>query len=1203
MGLNGKRAALVGVWLIGTIFFDPLRAQIDMGSVTGIVKDPSGSMIPGADLTLTNEATSVAQKARSSSSGVYVFEAVPAGSYKFKAEAHGFKTYVATGLEIHVQSVVTADVSLAVGASTQTITVTPDANMLQAEDASLGQTVSSESMNDLPLNGRNWISLGTLAAGSYLTGGTNTTSLFVNGAEPGQVDYRVSGVNNNEEVFGGFSVAPAPDAVEEFKLQDGNNSAEFGHSVGAIVNAVIKSGTNRLKGNAWEYLRNEALNANDFISNANGTKRQEYRQNQFGGTVGGPVYIPKIYDGKNKTFFFFDYQRTQRLVPTTFTDNVPTALMHTSNFTNLQDLITGNSGTATDGLGRVFPHGTVFDPATTRAIAPGATDPITGLVNTKTTVVDVRDPFFTGDIRGVKNFVGLTSQLNVIPTSRLDANAIKILQLMPLPTTGGLQNNFFTSQPQQTNVNQYDIKIDENISPKDVVFGVFSRQTQDQTAAQPFPGVGSALQTTFATTQPTYVLALSETHLFSPVTINEARLGLNHNFNTRTDPDAYVLNVPQQYGIQGIPQIAGNGGIPTFNLLGFSAFGSRRFEPTIQTTGATSYTDNLTLVRGSHQLKMGVQVNQIVGNIVQPAYSRGNLTYNGQYSDIPNANSSLVGIADYLLVPGKSSITPSTGVTTFDNLGGMSGYNASNYVGTNYSMTYTGIFVQDNWKITPNLTLNLGLRWDYFPPFSEDNGKQGNLALTNGNGNSGTYYIPKQSCNAPRNPAFDTLLAGDNIKIDCVSGLAVNQTQKTNFAPRLGFAYRFTSRLVVRGGYAISYGAVDSVGYGSTLGTNYPFQYTLNGPSTTSLVPTTLPNGQTATMENLFAGINVQDPTQLQVASVGLGLSGKQYNYLTPYVQSMNFTVQYQFSHRDSFQAGYVATGGRHLDTLGQQNSPSEILPPGVNSTNYRPFPNLSSAQLLSSGENSSYRSMQAVYAHHFRIGLEFNANYTFGKCMSDDSGKTGLGPSFRAEWLPGFGPAADYTLCSGDAKQVAHVWGQYGLPFGKGRSLLHNANGFVNALVGGWNFNYIYIYQSGQPFTVPCPVATTSDFGCNAFLALDQDPYAGPHNQNQWLNPKAFVQPPAATQIGQTNYAPLGGDGNQLRGPSLKNLDASMLKRFALTENKQLEIRGEAFNLSNSVDFSNPGQLNFTNLKAFSSITSTRNNQRLVQVALKVFF
>jgi hypothetical protein len=711
--------------------------------------------------------------------------------------------------------------------------------------------------------------------------------------------------------------------------------------------------------------------------------------------------------------------------------------------------------------------------------------------------------------------------------------------------------------------------------------------------------VGSALQTQFATTQPTYVLALSETHLFSPSTVNEVRFGLNHNYNTRLDPDAYTADIPQQYGIPGIPQVSGNGGLPTFNLSGFSAFGSRRFQPTIQTTGAQSYSDNFTVIRGSHQIKMGVQINQIFGKIVQPAYSRGNLTYNGQYSDIPNANSSLVGIADFLLAPAPSSV----GVSTYDYLGGMSGYNYSNYIGTNYSMLYDGAFAQDNWKIAPNLTLNLGLRWDYFPPFSEDDGRQGNFVMTNGNDASGTYYIPQKTCNAPRNAGFDTLLSRNDIQIVCQSGLTVNQTQKTNFSPRVGIAYRITPKLVVRTGYALAYGAVDSVGYGGTLGTNYPYQYTLNGPSTTSLVPSLLPNGQTSTIETLFAAINIQDPTQIPVATVGLGLTGKEYKYLTPYVESMNISMQYQVSRSDAFSLGYVGTAGRHLDALGQHNVPSAILPTSVNSTNYRPFPSLSSAQFLSSGTVSNYRSLQAVYEHRFHAGLTFNANYTFGRCMSDETGKTGMGVSYRAEWLPGFGRAADYTLCGADAKQVAHIWGQYALPFGQGRALLPTAKRLVNALMGGWNFNYIFIYQSGQPFTVGCPVATSSDFGCNAFMARGQDPYAGPHNNTQWLNPSAFAQPPAAAQIDQTNYAPLGGAANQLRGPSLKNLDASLLKRFALSERRQLEIRAEAFNLTNAVDFGNPGQLNFTNLKAFSSITSTRNNQRLVQLAMKVFF
>lgn len=385
----------------------PLWAQIDMGGVAGTVKDPTGAVVPDAQLTLTNEATRVAQKTQSSSSGTYVFGAVPAGSYALKVEASGFRTYVATGIQVHVQSVVTADVPLTLGAVSEVVSVTSAQPLLQAQDASMGQTIATRAVNDLPLNGRNWLSLAQLSAGSYIMGGSSgtipapsgqnfTATIFANGAEPGQVDFRLNGINNNEEVFGGVTIAPVPDAIEEFKMQDGNNSAEFGHSAGAVINAVVKSGTNQVKGDVWEYLRNEDFNANDFFSNLNGLKRQEYRHNQFGGTIGGPVYIPKYYNGKNKTFFFFDYQRTQAVTSTTFTDTIPTNLMRSSGYTNLQDLITGNSGTATDALGRKFPHGTVFDPATTRALAPGTVDPITGLTNTTNGTVYVAIPFTAG---------------------------------------------------------------------------------------------------------------------------------------------------------------------------------------------------------------------------------------------------------------------------------------------------------------------------------------------------------------------------------------------------------------------------------------------------------------------------------------------------------------------------------------------------------------------------------------------------------------------------------------------------------------------------------------------------------------------------------------------------------------------------------------------------------------------------------------
>jgi hypothetical protein len=433
-----------------------------------------------------------------------------------------------------------------------------------------------------------------------------------------------------------------------------------------------------------------------------------------------------------------------------------------------------------------------------------------------------------------------------------------------------------------------------------------------------------------------------------------------------------------------------------------------------------------------------------------------------------------------------------------------------------------------------------------------------------------------------------------------VSGVEVNQGQKSNVAPRVGFAYRIRPNLVVRAGYGISYGAFDSVGYGQTLGTNYPFQFQINNPSLTSQTPDLLPNGRVATMENTFNAISLQDPSQ--VSGLGLSLSGKQYDYKTPYVQSANLTLQDQFTNRDSIQVGYVGSLGRNLDVFGRQNAPSQILPTNVNQTNYRPFPSFAvNMQNVATIGISNYNSLQTVYQHQFKDNLVLLANYTYGKCMSN--GGTGFGYfGFRAQWLKGFGVGPDYSPCTNDATHVVHVSGEYALPFGRGRKFLNGINRLSDTLIGGWQLNFIYTFQTGQPFNVGCPTATTSDFGCDANLVPGQDPYAGGKSQTQWLNPKAFAQPPAATAIGQTDFSPLGSKPEQVRGPAFYNVDSSLFKDFKIVGETSLQFRLETFNTLNHPQFSNPGQLNWTT-SGFSKITSDRNGYRIGQLALKLYF
>lgn len=1193
-----------------------LLAQVTVGGIVGSVKDASGAVVQKARLTLTNEATKIQETTESSATGDFGFVAVPVGTYTMTAEASGFETYRNTGIQVHVQDTVTIDIQLVTGSVTQQVTVTAAVPLLQAQDASLGQTVPSVQVNDLPLNNRNWLSMILLAAGTTTNPNVSednpNNGESINGIDESSVDYRLNGIDDNVVVFGnvsignfgGASVQPIPDAIQEFKLQDGDNSAEFGQFAGGVVNAVIKAGTNQFHGDGFEYFRNEALNANDYFNNLNHVRRPEYRQNQFGGTFGGPVTLPHLYRGKDKTFFFVDYQHTAVDAAASFTETVPTNNIRNSGFTDLQDLITYNSGTNTDALGRKFSFGTVLDPATTRSVAPGAVDTTSGFTNTSSSTVYVRDPFYTGgSVAGISDFTGLASKLNMLPAGRIDSNAVSILSLLPVPTSAGLTNNYFSTPPYTDTINQYDIRIDHNFSAKDLVWGVFDRSSLTASSYQPFPGIaGGATSISPLDREPHYEIALNYTHVFSSNLENAMTGGYDHVFHDQTLPTSYTGGLPAQYGIEGIPTVAGNGGLPTFAPSGISTFGGRRYQPTIQTTTALQFLDNLIWTRRKHEIHTGFEFNHLRGDIIQPSYSKGEFDFNGQYSNIPNKNNSLTGIADMLLLPAPASVP--NGIS---NLGGPSAFDGSNFAGTDYFSDYYGAYVQDNWRLTSTLTVNLGLRWDYSSPFGESSGRQANfIASGNGNGNSGTYYIPQSACSVTRSATFNAILAGYNITVDCVPGLEVNQGQKDSFAPRVGFAYRFLPRLVLRGGYGIAYGAYDSVGYGGTLGTNYPFQYLITNPSDTSQAAATLPNGQTATIENTFNVINLENPAS--VTGNGLTVYGKQYDYRSPYDQSANLTLQDQFTDRDAVQVGYVGSLGRNLDAFGTHNSTSQILPPGTSQTSYLPFPVLApNAQFLQTIAISNYNSLQAIYQHQFKDNLVFLANYTYGKCMTNQVGKTDLTPggSFRAEWLPGFGIGRDYSVCASDATHVIHVSGEYALPFGQGRAFLGHASRLADAFVGGWNLNYIFTYQSGQPFTIGCPVATTSNFGCNANRVSGQNPYAGPHNQKQWLNPSAFAEPPAATAIGQSDFSPLGSAADQVRGPGFTNLDSSIFKEFNLSEGTRIEFRAEAFNAFNSAQFQNPSsQNNFTNLTKFSVITADRNGTgRLGQFALKFIF
>ncbi|MFZ0955511.1 MAG: carboxypeptidase-like regulatory domain-containing protein, partial [Candidatus Sulfotelmatobacter sp.] len=422
---------LLALAVFTTLNVGPLQAQVDTGSITGTVTDTTGAVVSGAKVTLTNEGTGTSLSTTTGADGVYEFSPVRIGSYKLEASAQGFKKEVQIHVVVDVSARVLVNFRVPPGAVSETIEVTSTAPVLQSQDASVGQVVDQRSVNDLPLNGRNFTFLAQLAAGvntpqADTRGNAASGAFAANGNRPAQNNYMLDGIDNNSDTVDflngtNFVVLPPVDAIQEFKVQTSDFSAEYGRSGAAVLNATIKSGTNQFHGAAWEFFRNDKFDAPDYFEDADQVPKGELRQNQFGAMLGGPVI-------KNKVFFFGDYEGFRRVQGTILTGSVPTAAERSSGYTNLSDLITGQTGTLTDQLGRTMPYGTILDPATTRTVTAGTVDPTSGI--TATASGYVRDPFGTCPA-STSAYTLAGCGLNQLPAGRLDANAITLLNLYP----------------------------------------------------------------------------------------------------------------------------------------------------------------------------------------------------------------------------------------------------------------------------------------------------------------------------------------------------------------------------------------------------------------------------------------------------------------------------------------------------------------------------------------------------------------------------------------------------------------------------------------------------------------------------------------------------------------------------------------------------------------------------------------------------
>jgi hypothetical protein len=1241
-----------------------LHAQVDTGSISGTVTDASGAVLKGATVTLTNEGTGAELTTTTGDSGTYTFSPVRIGNYTVSATAGGFQKTTQKNLTVNVGTNVLANFSLKPGAVSETVEVTSTTPQLQTQDASVGQVVDARNVNNLPLNGRNFTFLAQTVAGvntpqADTRGNAASGAFAANGNRPAQNNYMLDGIDNNSDTVDflngtNFVVLPPVDAVQEFKVQTTDFSAEYGRSGAAVLNATIKSGTNNFHGTVWEFLRNDKFDARDYFEH-NGAQKGEYRQNQYGFSIGGPVIIPKLFDGRNKVFFFGDYEKLSRRQGVPHQGSVPTLQERNSGYTNFQELITQQTTDPNhpynDALGRTFSTGTIFDPATTRAVTSGVADPVTGLVATGSGFV--RDPFMTTSGAcpiSTTNYTGLMTacNLNMLQAGRLDANAIKLLNLYPLPNTSGISANYNASPKLKEDRQSFDTRMDVNFSQKDQTFFRFSLVDDPQLIPGIFGGVADGggfqegNQTALAQQS-----ALAWTHVFTPNTINVARAGLNYLHTTRVSPEANNLtDLPGQFGILDIPQQHENGGLPAFSIQGLQTLGTNAFLPSDEVSSTIQFTDDFTKIYGKHTFKMGFEYQHVKFSTLQPPWSRGQFQFDGVYTNVPGASvgTENTGIAQMLLTPTASTVG---GVDYVGGPGREGGPNNQSIFVSNISLTdngknYYGTYIQDDWKVSQKLTINLGLRWDFFGLVYEHHGNQANFVPSGAPTGAPMYIIPQGPNSGNLSASFTSLLAQDGITLAVTNkyGKGLGNSEKHNFAPRFGFAYQATPKLVARGGFGIFYNGFENRGFSPNIGENYPFQFNFqfnaaddnhpffySGCTSPGVTPV-----QSATLETGFSCTPL-DPTSPLFVAKGLALRGIQFDYQTPYTMGGNLTFQYQATPSLSLQAGYVTSLARHLEVFPGSNNVTSVLPKGATQTIQ--FPDFGQGASYATTTGSSfYHGLQTTVEKRFGNGLNFLATYTWSKVMSDArdllNGFSGNG--YRAPSVPGLGIRADYAPANFDVRNVFHFTGTYELPFGKGKKYMGSPSGAANAVVGGWSLVWSTVLQGGQPMKLDCPDKTTSGTNCTDLLVPGQNPTPGLRraaNGNPiWLNAAAFTQP---CELGATGpiagsparCVPLTGGGvlggprpAMVSGPGYKRLDLSFLKDFQLTERFRLQFRTEMFNILNHPNFNQPnfggngvvaigGSGDYTS-NAFGQIGSTRdapNDPREIQFALKLYF
>ena len=1080
------------------LFACPLTAlaQQETATITGEVKDATGALVPQAIITITNVGTNITVKSETNDQGSYTISSLRPGDYKMTAEKTGFNKTLRSGVTLQVNQFTRIDFTLQAGQVSEVVEVTGGAPLLETETSSRGSVIDQRKIVDLPLNGRDYNQLALLSPG-VLPGTPRLASvnfkgvLNVNGNRTFNNVFLLDGVDNisYSNSFRGENVQllqPSIEALQEFKIQTNAYSAEFGRSSGAVINATIKSGTNRVHGSLYEFLRNDALDANNFFSNALGAPKPVRKRNQFGAAVGGPLV-------KNRTFWFADFESLRER----------------------------------EGVPRV----TLLPTAAEKA----------GLFSTA-----VVDPFAAGRPEFSKNGAGQW----VIPASRWDPVGAAIVKLIPNPNVAG--TNIFASTPvTKTRQDQFDVRIDHQFSSNITFFGRYSFVDTNTFRPAPLEGLaeGSFNDAFGSNLNRSQGLAFGLTWTFSPTFIGDFRFGFARG-NYFTNPPNFGINGAEAVGLKNVPNDpAIVGGVPKIQIQGFSAVGRHTSTPQFQTPRSWNPRATFTWNHGAHFVKFGTEFLNVSTGINDLNATIGRIAFENRFTNR--------AVGDLLL--GLPSQLALTSFTTMKQGQHMQFY-----------------FIQDDFKITPKLTLNVGLRYEFATPPREKENRFANFDPTTGK------------------DVFAT--DGDLFERSLI------HPDRNNFAPRIGFAWSPTSRLVVRSAYGVFFTHSVRQGREGLLGFNPPFlvdnllQTSVSGAAAVAAAaPFRLVNGYPA---------GLLDPKSLAPTIARRAQDAFQR---TPYIQQYNFGIQYELMSNLILDVAYVGNKGTKLNGFRNLNQRAVITNPnGSQSAGARPFPLVGDIQWMESRVGSSYNALQARLEKRFSAGLTGTVSYTWGKALTgspDHISTSGGGPGFDTgtfrEPQNGLNVAADRGLAEFDIKQRLVASYIYELPFGRGRRFGKDMHKAADFLLGGWQVTGINVFQGG--------LGLTATLGGSSVLNIGGERRARPNlignpvlpeserTVARWFNTDAF-QPAFSPSPQAFGNAGVG----IMRGPGLVNFDFTLAKNFSVTERVRFQFRTEFFNAFNRANFGPPNIARDST--GFGQILSA-SNARIIQFGLKLYF